>query len=109
MPVAYPTLPVSLESRVQYVSPRDVGRASNGAVRVRLMGRPRVVFSVRHPRLTAAQRDQLRTFVAAQGAQVITFVWPADGQTYSVLITRDLAETLLPGGLVDVDIELSEA
>ena len=108
MPAVYPVLPLSLESRVSWSTPRDVGRASNGAVRVRVMGRPRAVFSLRHSRLTLAQRDALRAFVAAQGSQLITYTWPADGQSYSVVITRDLAETPLPGGRVDVDIELSE-
>lgn len=81
---AYPSLLTLRDSTEE----RDAGvvpaRATNGALRVRVMyPADKRAFEVRHL-LTSAERTTLETFYQAERLNDVTYTWPADGAAYTV-------------------------
>ena len=81
---AYPSLLTLRDSTEE----RDAGivpaRATNGALRLRVMyPADKRSFEVRHL-LTSAERDTLEAFYQAEKLANVAYTWPADGVTYTV-------------------------
>ena len=75
------TLRDSTEERDGGVIP---ARATNGALRVRVMyPADKRAFEVRHL-LTTAERSTLETFYGAEKLADVSYTWPADRVTYTV-------------------------
>lgn len=81
---AYPRLLTLRESTEE----RDAGivpaRATNGALKLRMLyPADKRTFEVRHL-LTTAERATLEAFYAAEKLADVAYTWPADGATYTV-------------------------
>lgn len=82
--MSYPSLPMLRSSRADREGGFDPVRATNGVLKVRrLYSAEKMVFRVEHI-LTAAQRTTLEAAYTANRTANLSFVWPVDGQTYTV-------------------------
>jgi hypothetical protein len=80
----YPRLPILRDSTCEVLSGHEPARATNGTLHMRraFTGDKRN-FMIVHV-MTTAQRATLTAHYAADKDNAFNFVWPEDGQTYSV-------------------------
>lgn len=107
---AYPTTIDLAATGVSYQAGRQNDRASNGAVRGRvLFPAAKRIFTIEHRALTLTKLTTFRNFYSANSALTFTLYWPADGVTYTVMFAEsEPKETPINGVLTTVELELWE-
>jgi hypothetical protein len=82
--MAYPSLTITQDSTADTDAGLRPQRATNGKLKMRrLYSEDKTEFYVVHL-LTAAERATLRAHYLANRTNAFTFVWPLDGQEYTV-------------------------
>ena len=91
---AYPTLPISVESRKVLRDGRTEDQSGDGVTRVRKLHADKYDFTITHPNLNAANLATLQTFYGSYGtATAIDLTWPEDGAVYVVRFGKDAINT----------------
>lgn len=105
----YPSLSVSPQSGAEFIGARSLQRATNGALRVRVFATAaKQRFRVEHPGLNATDRGTLDTFYATNLAGTFSFVWPLDGQTYTVAFASEPQYKPQGGGYASASVTLEQ-
>lgn len=95
---AYPTLPITLNSRRSFDSGRTAVRATNGALKVRaLYSSEKATIELEHE-LTAAQATSLDSFYGTNKDLDVTFTWPQPVENYTVRFVAKPRHDPQPGG-----------
>ncbi len=94
---SYPTLPTTMATRDTIEDGRSVLRATNGALKVRrLYAADTKRFDLEH-RLSASDKSTLDTFYGTNADLDVTYVYPADGASYTVRFVAAPAHQVQPG------------
>lgn len=108
----YPTLThaPSQASRERLIDDLQVDRATNGTPKVRaLYTTPKKAFTVVHEFCTASEKATLDAFYSANRLLPITFVWAADGLTYTCLFAAAPVPEVKPGLHWTITVDLIQA
>lgn len=106
--MAYPVLKANYGGSVTPSTGRVMDRSTNGAICGRsFYSAPKRTFKFTHE-LTPSELTTFRDFWLNNLYNSFTYVWPGDGQTYTVAFLSDPAETPTPYG-TNVSVELGEA
>ena len=106
--MAYPTLEQNLDSREQSLDGRQIDRASNGAVKARvLFGELKRQFTVVHENLSNTDKGSVESFYTTNRLLSFDFVWAADGIS-RVCIFNETPPVYVPlaGGCWNVTVQL---
>lgn len=108
---AYPTFGQSRDSAETSLDDLQIDRASNGVPRGRAMYTAiKKTFSVVHPRLSASDKTTLDAFYATNRLLQFTFVWAADGATYTcIFASPPPTYKSLPGGRWAATVQMVQA
>lgn len=104
----YPTLATAYGSDPQPLAQIKVDRAEDGSARGRSLGNDKTRFKIEHPRLSSSDKATLDAFYSANRLLEITYVSPADGNTYTCLFARAPAWERHPGSFWTATVELEE-
>jgi len=110
--MAYPTFTYnpSQSSEETLLDDLQVDRASNGSPKVRsFYTAPKKAFSVVHEGMTSAERATLLAFYSANRLSSFSFVWVADGVTYTCLFSAPPKSVITSGLHWTVTTQLIEA
>ncbi len=103
------TYKASLESDETLRDDLAVDRASNGAVRVRAFySAPRRSFVLRLGVLTAAEKATLETFYNTNRTATFSFVWDADGVSYTCVFAQAPKFKRLVGARWSAEVNLEQ-
>lgn len=108
----YPTFTdaPSRSSKERWLDDLQVDRATNGTPKVRaLYTTPKRAFTVVHEFVSAAEKATLEAFYLANRLLTISFVWAADGQTYTCNFAAPPQPEVAPGGRWNITVELIQA
>lgn len=104
---AYPTLPVSVQSRVLRLDGYTPVRATNGALKVRkLMAGEKAEFDLVHE-ISAGQRATLESHYQGDKLNSFSFAWPTGG-SYTVRYLAAPQYDEQPGGWFKARVRLGE-
>lgn len=105
--MAYPSLTITQDSTAERDAGIQAQRATNGALkRRRLYSADKTEFSVVHL-LSSAEMAALESFYQANRLTTFTFLWPLDGQTYTVGFMAAPKYSRAPNGF-RADVRLGE-
>ena len=82
--MAYPSIPLSPDSRRIIRDGREEDEVGDGVMRVRKLYADKYDFDLKHPALNATDLATLKAFYASNPTATFTFTWPDDGQNYTV-------------------------
>ena len=108
----YPTFAdtPSRNSRERLLDDLQVDRATNGTPKVRaLYTTPKKAFTVVHEQASAAEKATLDAFYSANRLLPITFVWAADGLTYTCLFASPPVPELAAALRWTITVDLIQA
>lgn len=107
---AYPNIAQDLDSTETVLDDLQVDRATNGAPRVRAMyTAPKRVFAVVHRWITPAEKASVDAFCSANRLLSFTFVWQADGVTYTCKFSGPPNYKPMRGGWWEVVVPMVQA
>jgi hypothetical protein len=105
----YPTLPTAYGSDFKPINDIEIDRAADGTAYVRsFFSASRGSASVKHPRLTAADKATLDAFYATNRLLEFDYVSPADGVSRSCVFKGAPAYTVRPGARYDASVEIEQ-
>lgn len=106
---AYPSIGVNYGSSERTIDPLRTARSlANDLKASRVATAAKRGFMVVHDNLTDADKQTLRTFYTTNRNTTLTFTWPADGQTYTVVLGDGIEWLPLKGGRWRVRVPLEE-
>lgn len=107
---AYPTLPTQVGSAIEPVESRVNVRASNGALKARLLhDTERATIRLEHW-ISAAQKASLESHYSGDKSNSFSYTWPGTGGgTYTVIYAERPAYEEQPGGWFKARVTLAEA
>lgn len=105
----YPTLPITINSRITKLDGRIIQRASNGALKTRkLFSSDKLEFALEHE-LTSAQKASLDSHYSTDGLNSFPYTWPGLGTpTYTVRYLGAPQYQEMPGGWYRASVKLGE-
>lgn len=106
---AYPAIGVDYGSSERTIDPLRTARALDNTLKAsRVATGPKAAFMVVHDNLSNADKITLRTFYNTNRGVTLTFTWPADGATYTVVLGDGIEWLPLKGGKWRVRVPLEE-
>jgi hypothetical protein len=107
--MAYPNLPISVNSKVNRMDGTEVVRASNGMAKPRRMyPSDKWEFDILHE-LSSAQWTTLNNhYLGAEGTTSFQFTWPTTGTAYTVVYAGPPNPVEQPGGWFKVYVKLAQ-
>ena len=106
--MSYPAYGQSWDSTEEVLTGVTLDRASNGVPKVRsFFTADKKVFNLVHPVCTNSEKTTLVAFYASNKLTSFTFVWAADGATYTVIFGEGGPRyTPLPGNRWRIETQL---
>lgn len=100
---SYPVLLQDAKSRRKPVNSIKVDLAGDGTPRGRVMHSKTVYnFTVTHPLISTIDRDSIQTFYDTNKDLEFTFVWDADGLSYTLMFLGEPDPTWVAAGYWNV-------
>lgn len=88
--MSYPAIAQSYDSKENRLTGRQLDRASNGTLHVRsFFTSQKKTFNIIHQLVTDDDKATIEAFYAANALNSFTFVWLADGASYTCMFSEE--------------------